>query len=101
MKYIPEKHQVITIIPGGKKFEIDCIDGTLWVTKESDIQDVILKSGDAVCIENRGKVAVQAFDNASLSFKGRKFVLHELKRDGTDQKLILNKINIRQTGQSA
>ena len=97
MDYTLEKHQVIYIIPGRKNFRIDCIDGILWVTREADIQDVILQRGDAVCIESRGKIAVQAFHNSRLLFKGRKFTLYELRRDENDQKLILNKINVRQT----
>lgn len=45
---------------------IVCHRGTVWVTQRNDIEDYVLKSGDMFLISLRGKVVIQALEDARI-----------------------------------
>jgi hypothetical protein len=56
MKYTLEKDSVIYITPKTYTFNLNCIQGRVWVTKFSDVKDYILSNGDRITIEAGKKV---------------------------------------------
>lgn len=78
MKYTLEKGNVIYITSRTYTFNLNCIQGRIWVTKFSDIKDFILAKGDRITIEAGKKSAIQAFEEICLNLEGQAFDLTEL-----------------------
>ena len=45
---------------------IVCDEGVIWLTESNDLQDYALKPGHSVIIRKKGKVLLQAVDEANL-----------------------------------
>ncbi|MBK7453492.1 MAG: DUF2917 domain-containing protein [Anaerolineales bacterium] len=45
---------------------IVCDEGVIWLTESNDLQDYALKPGHSVIIRKKGKVLIQAVDEANL-----------------------------------
>lgn len=44
-----------------------CLTGTLWVTRDNDLRDTILKPGERFAVDGRHKVIAYALDPATFS----------------------------------
>ena len=55
-----------TYLPRVGGLMLSCREGTVWLTREGDGEDHVLKAGDALQVEGRGRVVVQALDPARL-----------------------------------
>jgi hypothetical protein len=62
-----EDHQVFHIDSSRSPMAITSMDGILWVTIPNDPEDHILKPGDQLLVNARGKVVMQAITDASFS----------------------------------
>jgi len=47
---------------------ISCVDGTLWITQESDLKDYVVESGKDFWVTKPGTVVVQALDNSHIKY---------------------------------
>ena len=45
---------------------IVCDEGLIWLTESNDLQDYALKPGHSVIIRKKGKVLIEAVDEANL-----------------------------------
>ncbi len=45
---------------------IKCLEGAIWITQERDLQDYILRAGEAFLVSRPGKIAVQAMRDARV-----------------------------------
>ena len=45
---------------------IVCDEGVIWLTESNDLQDYALKPGHSVIIRKKGKVLIEAVDEANL-----------------------------------
>jgi hypothetical protein len=43
--------------------------GTLWITQEGDLEDVVLREGEHFVVRHPGRTLVQAFDPAWVSIR--------------------------------
>jgi hypothetical protein len=43
---------------------VSCLSGTLWLTQEGDLRDIVLEAGDEARIERGGASYLSALDNA-------------------------------------
>ncbi len=57
-----------TYLPRMGGLMLSCCEGTVWLTREGDSVDHVLKPGDAVQVEGHGRVVVQALRPARLCF---------------------------------
>jgi hypothetical protein len=46
---------------------ISCEAGMVWLTESDDIHDYILQSGQQLTVQKRGKVLIEALDEACVS----------------------------------
>lgn len=60
-------HQVFHLDGGRSPMSIKSVDGILWVTLPNDPEDHILKPGDHLLVNTKGKVVMQAITKASFS----------------------------------
>ena len=52
---------------------IECLSGSIWITQDGDLRDVVLETGEAFEFEHRGNALVSAFADS------RYLVLSEAK----------------------
>lgn len=52
---------------GGEPWVLTCAEGLLWLTREGDSRDFVLRAGDAVHLGSAGHVVVQALRPARFS----------------------------------
>ena len=45
---------------------IACHDGSVWITQESDLRDVLLDAGEVFTLDRAGMAVVQAMESASI-----------------------------------
>ena len=43
---------------------VECVTGTLWVTQDGDLRDIILAPGDAFAFDQRGDALISALDDS-------------------------------------
>lgn len=48
-------------------FEVEVIAGAAYVTKEGDRKDYIVKSGETLHIQGRGRIVIEGFPNAEVA----------------------------------
>jgi hypothetical protein len=53
-------------LPPGEPVELTCHEGLLWLTREGDSRDFVLRPGDRVQLGSPGHVVVQALRPARL-----------------------------------
>ncbi len=46
--------------------EIRCLSGTVWLTREGDLEDHVLSAGDTFVSRRRGRLAMMAFRPAQV-----------------------------------
>jgi hypothetical protein len=56
-------------MPRGAALDVSCGAGTLWVTLDNDIRDIVLTPGDAVCVPRGKRALVHALDDAVLELR--------------------------------
>lgn len=45
---------------------IECLDGSLWITQEGDVRDMVLEAGEGFTLDRRGTAVVYALEDACL-----------------------------------
>ena len=61
------KRNQVVIVRGGIGRSIVCDSGTVWVTQDGDVRDIILRAGESFTIDRNGPALVQAFESGSIS----------------------------------
>ena len=56
-------------MPKGIPLDVSCGAGTLWVTLDNDIRDIVLTPGDAFSIPRGKRALVHALDDAVLELR--------------------------------
>ena len=59
-------NQVVTV-RGGLGRTIVCHSGSVWVTQDGDLRDVILRAGESFTLDRKGPAMLQAFAPGSIS----------------------------------
>jgi hypothetical protein len=52
---------------------IECVSGTVWVTQDGDLRDIVLKAGESFRLDRTGRALVSALADAGV-------ILHAAKR---------------------
>ena len=60
------QHQVENLKDVEPGMTIVCDKGLIWLTESNDMQDYALKPGHSVIIRKKGKVLIEAVDEANL-----------------------------------
>ena len=81
-----KKNQVVKV-RGGIGHSVVCHSGSIWVTQDHDLRDVILRAGEAFTLDREGPALLQAFEPGAVSIrepqpKTRAGGLHALLRAG-------------------
>jgi len=97
MNYQLQKNDIIYVHPGRRQVEICVVSGEIWMTVPGDIRDRHLKMGDRAVLKNCGKAGIQALTNTSVILRGRKIVMNELIRRGSQFRI--NRVTISQAGE--
>ena len=63
------KRRQILNVRGGIGHVIACHSGSIWVTQEGDLRDIILGAGESFALERKGPVLVQALEQSAISFE--------------------------------
>lgn len=53
-------------VPDGRGTLLQCLAGTLWLTQQDDLRDIVLEAGDEALIEHDGLSIVSALSDASF-----------------------------------
>ena len=59
-------------LPDARSAMLRVTRGTVWITQESDPQDVVLRAGDTWVVERNGLTVVEAQEDVSLCVVGRR-----------------------------
>jgi hypothetical protein len=51
-------------IDNGAGTLVSCLSGTLWLTQEGDLRDIVLEAGDEARIDRNGTSCLSAMDDA-------------------------------------
>ncbi len=62
------KHKMWTLEGDRRGDVISCLNGTLWITQESDLKDYVIEAGRNFWVTKPGAVAVQALDDSLLKY---------------------------------
>lgn len=60
------QHQVENLKDVEPGMTVVCDKGIIWLTESNDLQDYALKPGHSVIIRKKGKVLIEAVDEANL-----------------------------------
>ena len=60
------RHQVENLKDVEPGMTVVCDKGVIWLTESNDLQDYALKPGHSVIIRKKGKVLIEAVDEANL-----------------------------------
>ena len=61
-----QQHQVENLKDVEPGMTVVCDKGIIWLTESNDLQDYALKPGHSVTIRKKGKVLIEAVDEANL-----------------------------------
>lgn len=61
-----ENHRMLQLNNRGE-FEVEVIKGAVYVTKEGDRKDYIVRSGETLHMEGKGRIVIEGFPNAEVS----------------------------------
>ncbi len=53
-------------ISGKGPSSVYCMQGSLWITREGDPMDLIVKAGETRSIDGVGRIVISAFENSRL-----------------------------------
>jgi len=62
------KRRQILNVRGGVGHVIACHSGSIWVTQEGELRDIVLGAGESFAFERKGPVLVQALEQSAISF---------------------------------
>ena len=51
-------------IRDGKGFRIECLSGSLWITQDGDVRDLIVEAGEGLTIERDAATLVSAMQDS-------------------------------------
>jgi hypothetical protein len=54
-------------VRGGLGHSIVCHSGSVWVTQDGDLRDVILRAGESFTLDREGPALLQAFEQGAIS----------------------------------
>ncbi len=52
----------------GRDVVVGVDTGTVWLTQDGDLRDIILRAGESFRVDRDGTVLLQALDNAAVHF---------------------------------
>lgn len=61
---IPLRHGDTRRIEHGQGLHVQCLTGTLWLTQDGDLRDIVLEPGEGATIERDGLSVVTALSDA-------------------------------------
>ncbi|MES2510592.1 MAG: DUF2917 domain-containing protein [Pseudomonadota bacterium] len=53
-------------IKQGAGMKLECLEGSVWVTLDGDLRDVILEPGQAFTVDRDQRILIQALDSARV-----------------------------------
>ncbi|MCD6023490.1 MAG: hypothetical protein K0Q91_406 [Fibrobacteria bacterium] len=56
----------------GSDARIACVRGRLWITREGDREDYLLRAGETDIFEGRGRVVLEALEEAAFTIERRR-----------------------------
>jgi Protein of unknown function (DUF2917) len=59
------KKQLLTVT-GGKGQPVVCRKGSIWITQDGDVRDVVLREGESFTLDRAGPAIVQSFEPAAF-----------------------------------
>ncbi|MGB9673600.1 MAG: DUF2917 domain-containing protein [Anaerolineales bacterium] len=74
VEMVLEKLSVHHLDGDARGTEIHCLQGILWVTQQDDGQDYVLQSGDSMVVSRRGRVVIEAINDAIVRITPAKFL---------------------------
>ena len=45
---------------------VECVSGSLWVTQDGDLRDIVLKAGESFAFDHKGDALISALDDSSF-----------------------------------
>lgn len=60
------RHNDFLHIHRAKDWVITALSGTVWVTQDGDVRDIVLAKGDSVTLDRTGRAILSAFGDASI-----------------------------------
>ena len=58
-------------VHGGGGSKLTALAGSVWITEEDSLRDVVLRAGQSFVLARRGLALVEAFSDASISLDSR------------------------------
>lgn len=65
------RHGKVHRIESGKGLLLQCLSGTLWLTQDNDLRDIVLGPGEEATIERDGLSIVCALSDAQFTLLSR------------------------------
>lgn len=65
------RHGKVHRIESGKGLLLQCLSGTLWLTQDNDLRDIVLGPGEEATIERDGLSIVFALSDAQFTLLSR------------------------------
>lgn len=50
--------------------KVACLRGTVWITQDGDLRDIIVGSGEAFTVDRDGLLLIHAFGAAAIAIEG-------------------------------
>lgn len=66
LELLLKKHQLLTLNETQPKMAIECKQGVIWVTHSGERQDYLLRAGRHYIPKDKGRVVIEAIDDACL-----------------------------------
>ena len=65
-----KKAEVFVLSSKPNQTSIECLNGTLWITQNNDIEDYFIKEGQTFTVTKRGRVLIQGFPSGRAIIVG-------------------------------
>ncbi len=56
---------LVVLQPAGKT--VTCVRGSLWITQDGDLKDVVISAGDSYTLERAGRILVSGLEASSVT----------------------------------
>lgn len=53
-------------LPRPMGFQIECLNGTVWITHDGDCKDIVLEAGQSHTVDSHGRILAYALETAQL-----------------------------------
>ena len=63
-----KRNQVVKV-RGGIGHSVVCESGSIWVTQDGDLRDIVLHAGDAFTLDRAGPALLQAFEQGTVTIR--------------------------------